>query len=177
MVFSPRCLSKLSDVKQSPALSVSLTSIFFHIFFFQFPFYPQILLSYPSAQICYFNFDLTHTQPWSYLYSFPASLTKKSFMTRSLIYLFTVLSPGQCFTPISSKCIINIYSKQGEKQLKERKIGREKKKDCMAKLEFCGMMMFPNVRLYFNMALTEEIQTTKRVLFAKLSWQELTKKD
>ena len=40
----------------------------------------------------------------------------------------------------------------------------------MAKLEFCGMMMFPNVRLYFNMALTEEIQTTKRVLFAKLSW-------
>lgn len=83
--------------------------------------------------------------------------------------MFTVLSPGYCFTPISSKCIINIYSKQGEKQLKETKIGREKKKECMAKLEFCGRM-FPNVELYFNMALTEEIQTIKRVLSAKLSW-------
>lgn len=37
-------------------------------------------------------------------------------------------------------------------------------KECMAKSEFCGMMMFPNVGLYFNMALTEEIQTTKSPL-------------
>ena len=50
---------------------------------------------------------------------------------------------------------------------KNRKRG---KKACMTKLEFCGMMMFPKFGLYFNMALTEEIQTTKRVLFAKLSW-------
>lgn len=63
-----------------------------------------------------------------------------------------------------------MYGKQGAKQLKERKIGREEKKECMAKLEFCGMMMFPNLGLYFNMALTKEIQTAKRVLFAKRSW-------
>lgn len=48
---------------------------------------------------------------------------------------------------------------KGEKNRKRGKEGMH------GKIEFCGMMMFPNFGLYFNMALTEEIQTTKRVPF------------